>query len=148
MAYFDDPAHKAQWEKELAALREEKQRRMNSGTAGGKKPQQANAVKLPTFEELVQQAALRHQNRELRRAPEAPHVELAQPAPQRENTEPRKPEAARRSEPKNQSQPTRGTERVRMTFAQLLAEEENQRHMTAADSSRQKQRTMEAGNAL
>lgn len=69
MAYFDDPAHKAQWEKELAALREEKQRRMNSGTAGGKKPQQANAVKLPTFEELVQQAALRHQNRELRRAP-------------------------------------------------------------------------------
>lgn len=66
MAYFDDPAHKAQWEKELAALREEKQRRMNSGTAGGKK-QQPDAEKLPTFEELVQQAALRHQNRELRK---------------------------------------------------------------------------------
>lgn len=139
MAYFDDPAHKAQWEKELSALREEKQRRMNSAAAGGKKPQRENTVKLPTFEELVRQAALRHQNREIRRQPEAP---------QRGQGELQKTEASPRGGRKNQTGPTRGTERVRMTFAQLLAEEEKPRSQTVSDLSRRMQRTMEAGNAL
>ncbi len=152
MTYFDDPAHseqKAQWERELAALREEKQRRVNSQLVNGRKPQRENTVKLPTFEELVQQAALRHQNRELRRPPEAPRGEpVHQAEPRHGNREFSKPEEAPGSELKNQSEPVRGTERVRMTFAQLLAEEDGLRPKTAADSARQKQRTMEAGNAL
>lgn len=148
MAYFDDPAHKAQWEKELTALREEKQRRMISESANGRKSQQKKTVKLPTFEELVQQAALRH-SKELRRPPEAPREELPQQeAPRRESHELRKPEASPRREPKTQTKPTRGNERVRMTFAQLVAEEENQRQQKTTYPARQKQRTMEAGNVL
>ena len=144
MAYFDDPAHKAQWEKELAALREEKQRRINSGAAGGRKPQPQKTVKLPTFEELVQQAALRRQNGELRRQQESPRME----APRNEKTELPAPEKSPRREPEKRPETARGTERVRMTFAQLVAEEESHRQQTISDHSRQKQRTMEAGNAL
>ena len=142
MAYFDDPAHsekRAQWERELAALREERQRRMNSGAVSGRKPQSENTVKLPTFEELVQQAALRHQNKEIRKQPETP---------QREQMELTKPEEAPRREQKKWSEQERGNVRVRMTFAELIAEEEKQRPQTVSGISHQKQRTMEAGNAL
>lgn len=125
MAYFDDPAHKAQWEKELAALRQEKQRRMNSEPVNGRKPQHENAVKLPTFEELVQQAALRYRNKELG-----------------------KPEKAPGRKQKTQNEPTHGSERVRITFAQLLAEEEKHSLQKKSVYTPQKQRTMEAGNAL
>lgn len=142
MAYFDDPAHsekRAQWERELAALREERQRRMNSGAVSGRKSQRENTVKLPTFEELVQQAALRHQNKEYGRQPEAPR---------HEQMEPTKPEEAPRREQKKRIAPERGNVRVRMTFAELITEEEMQRPQIVSGISHQKQRTMEAGNAL
>ena len=132
MAYFDDPAHKAQWERELAALREERQRRMASGPArvrrGGQEPARTEperSARLPSFEELVRQAGERRENKGLRKPEEQAEVPL-----------------------KNHPEKTvpRGTIRERITFSQLLAEEDR-RQLTAAAGAG-KQRVMEAGNAL
>lgn len=125
MAYFDDPAHKAQWEKELAALREERQRRVNSA-AKREVSAHENTVKLPAFEELVRQAAERHENKILRKS--------AEPSAAAPKNQPKAPAA-------------RGNIRERITFSQLLAEDEPRRSAAPTGSVKNRQITMEAGNA-
>lgn len=128
MAYFDDPTHKAQWEKELAALRAEKQRRIESGITREKRSAavRENSVKLPSFEELVRRAAGRY-------------AEKGKPATAA---------VSQNKQPEHTSAAAPGNSRVRMTFSQLLAEEENSHRRTSAVSDREKQRALEAGNAL
>lgn len=147
MAYFDDPAHRAQWEKELAALREERQRRISSGVTRanpakrGEEPAPGNSANLPTFEELVRQAAERRMNKAPRKSAE-PSAPQKQPAENHaENLPEKRPKISR----KNPA--ARGTIRERITFSQLLAEEENRRQLTTPDSGAEKRREMEAGNA-
>lgn len=150
MAYFDDPAHKAQWEKELAALREERQRRISSGVTRanpanpakrGEEPAPGNSANLPTFEELVRQAAERRMNKAPRKSAE-PSAPQKQPAENHAENLPEKRPEIRRENPA-----ARGTIRERITFSQLLAEEENRRQLTTPDSGAEKHREMEAGNA-
>lgn len=144
MAYFDDPAHRAQWEKELAALREERQRRISAGVTrarNGQEPAPGNSANLPTFEELVRQAAERRMNKAPRKSAE-PSAPPKQPAENHaENLQEKRPEI-RREYPA-----ARGNIRERITFSQLLAEEENRRQLTTPDSGAEKRREMEAGNA-
>ena len=148
MAYFDDPAHRAQWEKELAALREERQRRISAGVTrarNGQEPAPGNSANLPTFEELVRQAAERRMNKAPRKSAE-PSVPQKQPAENHaENLPEKRPE--KRSEIRRENPAARGTIRERITFSQLLAEEENRRQLTPPDSGAEKRREMEAGNA-
>ena len=154
MAYFDDPAHRAQWEKELAALREERQRRISAGVTRatranpakrGEEPAPGNSANLPTFEELVRQAAERRMNKAPRKSAE-PSVPQKQPAENHaENLQEKRPE--KRPEIRRENPAARGTIRERITFSQLLAEEENRRQLTPPDSGAEKRREMEAGNA-
>lgn len=151
MAYFDDPAHRAQWEKELAALREERQRRISSGVTRanparrGEEPAPGNSANLPTFEELVRQAAERRMSKAPRKSAE-PSAPQKQPAENHaENLPEKHPEI--RPEIRRENPAARGTIRERITFSQLLAEEENRRQLTTPDSGAEKRREMEAGNA-